>query len=258
MADGKLMRASVVNDGSAFGGRQSTKKLHTWLRVAILRGELPADTRVSQVQLAKQLGVSRTPLREALRLLEHEGLIESEPNRRVRIVGFSMRDLDELYAMRIQLETLGVRLTVPHLSEKDLRGIEQKLQRMEAFAEAGEYENWQVPHRAFHCGLVAHAGERLIKTITQLSDHGERYRHYYTVGIPQAWSRSIIEHRAIFDAIRVRDSRSVTEKLARHYSTVALSLIAILAPQYNPVAVRAALRMVMANTAGSVEEEEDD
>ena len=83
----------------------STRTVYETLRAGILRGELDADAPISQVQLARQLGVSRTPLREALRMLQREGLIESEPNRRVRVSRMSLTEVEQLYAMRVMLET---------------------------------------------------------------------------------------------------------------------------------------------------------
>jgi DNA-binding GntR family transcriptional regulator len=230
--------------GNGLGGRQNVTLVHTRLREAILSGKLSPGSPLSQVRLAEELGVSRTPLREALRLLEREGLVDSETNRRVRVADFSVPDLEQLYAMRIQLEALGIRLTVPRLAQSELRQLEKTLADMEAAAEVQDYAGWEGPHRAFHQGLVAHAGDRLIKTISQLSDHAERYRHRYTVSSPQNWARGTGEHRDIFEACRAGDPAVAAGRLARHYATVSLGLIAVLQPEYEPAAIRVALRMV--------------
>jgi DNA-binding GntR family transcriptional regulator len=76
------------------------------------------------------LGVGRTPLREALRMLQREGLVEAEPNHRVRVADFSIPDLEQLYAMRISLEALAIRLTVPHLQKEEPRRLEAYLTQM--------------------------------------------------------------------------------------------------------------------------------
>src|SRR5947208_4488476 len=90
----------------------STEVVHDRLRDGILRGEFDPRVPISQVQLAARLGVSRTPLREALRMLQREGLIDSEPNRRVRIAALSVTDLEQLYALRVMVEALAVQLSV--------------------------------------------------------------------------------------------------------------------------------------------------
>lgn len=224
------------------GQATETEVAHARLRRAILRGELAAGAQLKQGELAREFGVGRTPLREALRLLEREGLVEAEPQRRARVAGFSVADLEQLYAMRIELEALAVHFSVPRLSDDELEELEGLLGRMEEFARAEDYERWEVPHRAFHFGLASHAGDRLFRTITQLSDHAERYRHYYTVDMPRAWSKGIAEHREIFDAAAARDPALASERLARHYSTVSLSLLAMLAPEHEPALLRMALR----------------
>ncbi len=230
---------------SRLGERQNVKLVHQRVRRAILSGEIPAGTRLSQVRLAERLGVSRIPLREALRLLEREGLVESEVNHRVRVAPFSVSDLEQLYAMRIQLEALGTRLTVPRLGREDLARLEEILARMEEFAEAEDYEGWEVPHHAFHAALVAHAGNRLEAMIFQLYDHAERYRRAFMLETSRAWDKSMAEHREIFEVCREGDPAAASERLARHYSVTALSLSAAMAPEHEPLAVRTALRMVM-------------
>ncbi len=223
---------------------QNVELVHLRLRDMILRGELPTEVPLSQVQLAQQLGVSRTPLREALRLLQHEGLVVGEPRQRVHITGFSLVDLEQLYAARIALEALGIRLTIPRLTSSDLQALEQELSQIERYSMIEDYERWRVPHRAFHRGLVAHAGDRLVGLIAQLSDHAERYRRVYTLDTPGAWAVGTKEHRSIFDACVAGDAAAAADRLARHYTRVALSVIAMVAPEHEPTVVRAALRMV--------------
>jgi DNA-binding GntR family transcriptional regulator len=246
VSEGDLMQENGRGGSeNRLGERQNVKLVHQRVRQAILTGEIPAGSRLSQVRLAERLGVSRIPLREALRLLEREGLVESEVNHRVRVAPFSVSDLEQLYAIRIQLEALGVRLTVPHLEREDLARLEEILARMDEFAEAQDYEGWEVPHRAFHAALVAHAGGRLGDMISQLYDHAERYRRAFMLETSRAWDKSVAEHREIFKVCKEGDPAAAAERLARHYSVTALSLIAAIAPEHEPLVVRTALRMVM-------------
>jgi DNA-binding GntR family transcriptional regulator len=197
---------------------------------------------LSQVQLAEELGISRIPLREALRLLEREGLIESEINRRVRVTGLSIKDLDQLYAMRIQLESLAARLSVPRVGKQELEELNEHLALMRAAAEEEDYGAWEAPHRAFHDGLVAPAGGRLGEAIGQLSDHAERYRRAFMTSAHRSWSTVVKEHQAIFESYASGDPDLAAGRLARHYAIVVLGLIAELAPEYDPSALRTALR----------------
>ena len=234
------------------GDWEMAEAVHDTLRAAILRNEFPAGAILNQVHLAKQLKVSRTPLREAFRMLQREGLIEGKPNQRVRVAAMSLAGLEDLYAMRICLEALAVRLTVPRLSEPDLEGLDARLTEMETFAQAEDYRHWETPHRAFHLGLVVHAGEQQRRLIEELFDHATRYRRAYTTEIPRAWSRGVREHREILQACRDRDAALASERLARHYSSVVVGLLGVLAPEHEPVAVRAAMRMASSGTLPNV------
>src|SRR6201991_4160744 len=94
--------------------RQAIPYLHAYLRECILDGTLSPGTKLSQVSLARQLGISRTPLREVLRMLQKEGLVEIEPNQRTRVSGLDPQELDDVYASRILLETLALSMTIGH------------------------------------------------------------------------------------------------------------------------------------------------
>jgi DNA-binding GntR family transcriptional regulator len=238
-------RSSIAGNVPRLDEGDSVEAIYQRLRSAILNCEVPVATPLSQVQLARKLGVSRTPLREAMRMLQHEGLIEATPNRRVRVTGFAVEDLDQLYAMRISLEALGVRLTVPHMSATDIEQLEDFLTQMDTLTKIGEYDCWNVPHHAFHALLVAGAGKRLRKQIEQLFCYAERYRRFYTTRIAGAWAVGMYEHSTIFDACKARNAANTAEQIGRHYSTVALRVIAEVAPEYDPVAIRTALRMVL-------------
>jgi len=220
---------------------QNVELVYERLRAAILRGELAPERALSQVQLAKELGVSRTPLREALRLLQREGLVEAEPNRRVRIAGFSVGDMEQIYLARIPLEAAAVRLSVPRMTSEEIAGLEGDLAQMAHFAAARDYERWEVPHRAFHRRLVAHAGARVAALLADLSDHAERYRRFYTTQVPRAWTSGVAEHRAIADAVAAGDADAAAARLVEHLAHTAYSTIDAVEPGYDPARLREAV-----------------
>ena len=172
-----------TNGGTRDG--QHVALVHDRLRAAILLGELPAGQTTSQVTLARDLEVGRTPLREALRMLQREGLVVSEPNRRVRIAALSSTDAEELYVMRIALEAVAIRITVPTLTSTDFAELEGLMAQMDHYMRSDDRMGMRVPHRAFHDRFVRAAGERVTTTIGQLFDHGERYRLRYGATTPE-------------------------------------------------------------------------
>jgi DNA-binding GntR family transcriptional regulator len=234
-----------VNQEEDLNARQNVDIVYRRLREAILNGQIPADVILSQVQLAQQIGVSRTPLREALRMLQREGLIEAELNRRVRVTGLSIGDLEQIYAARITLEALGIRLTIPNLSNQDLHELEKNVNDIEKYSTLADYDRWLEPHRSFHNGIVSYSGKRLVTQMNQLSDHAERYRRVYTLETPGAWITGVEEHRSILNACLAREPVAAADRLARHYAHMALSVIARVAPEHEPTVIRIALRMAV-------------
>ena len=227
---------------SASPSRDGTMVAYRRIREWILGGELPAGAGLSQVRLASELGLSRGPVREALRLLERDGLVETQVNQRTRVAGFSIDDLEQLYAMRVALESLAVRNSVPRFDAVELEAFEQALVEMDHWAERRDSERWEEPHQRFHRGLVAHAGKRMVRTIEQFLDHAERYRRTYVQTEPRAWSQGAADHRQILDACLERDGVAASHHLARHLSRTALSVLMDKAPEHDPVVVRAAVR----------------
>lgn len=229
-------------------------RVYARLREAILTGELVPDSRMSQVALAKELRISRSPLREALRMLQREGLIQADPGRRGRVAAITAPDLEQLYSMRIVLEVMALRLTVPTMDEAVIDALERHLREMETLVGEGRFDDWEAPHRGFHERLVAGGGERVIAELRQLSDHAERYRRIL-LRQPRAWSLAAEEHHAIVDACRVGDAATASRHLASHLAKTALTVSAVLDPGYEPAAVREALAFV--NAASTPERSSD-
>jgi GntR family transcriptional regulator, rspAB operon transcriptional repressor len=221
----------------------STEIVYSRLRDGILRGDFDPEAPISQVRLAAELGVSRTPLREALRMLQRDGLIDSEPNRRVRIAPLTVTELEQLYAGRILVECLTARLAVAALSADDLAEMRRLLAEMAAPAEQANFDAWDLRHRAFHGLLKKPTGDRLTLLASDLFDHTERYRRVY-LAEPRSWAAAEQDHAAIYAACQAGDAARAGALVARHLGRTALVVIAMAAPEHDPVPVREALRMV--------------
>lgn len=215
--------------------------LHNRLRKLILDGVYPPGARLSERDLARTLGVSRTPLREILRLLQREGLVETSRYQRARVAPLDPVALDMLYAGRIQLEALGLALTIPHLQEEDIATLDETLSAMRS---ATTMEDWERPHRRFHALLVVQAGKQLRATISSYAEQSQRYRLILAYREIHAQSVSAVEHGRILQACREHNREEAVQQLARHLARTALTALAHLAPEYEPVAVRTALALV--------------
>jgi DNA-binding GntR family transcriptional regulator len=229
------------------GSASAAEGLQAHLRQLILGGQLAPGEVISQVDLANALGVSRTPLREAMRMLQEEGLIEAEPNRRARVTGFDASELDVVYGCRIMLETLAIVLTADVADESTVAAVEARLAAMRQVATTGATLDWQREHRAFHALLIGGAPDQLVRTIGAYADRAERYWLMLTRAEPAQHTTRDAEHAAIFEAFRDHDGPEVARRLARHLARTALTLLAQLAPEHEPTAVRTALQL----TAGT-------
>ena len=220
------------------------------LRNLILEGVYPPGARLSERVLARTLGVSRTPLREVLRMLEREGLVEAGRYQRARVAPLDPRALDMLYAGRIQLETLGLALTIPCLQEEDFAELDAALTAMR---DATTMEEWEVPHRRFHHILVSQAGVQIRNTMDSYADQSQRYRLILAYREIRAQAVSGLEHARILQACRERNREEAVPQYARHLARTALTALAHMAPEYEPVAVRTALALVQMGSASPVE-----
>ena len=221
--------------------RDMTWTVYSSLRDSILKGALAPGMALSQVQLASDLGVSRGPVREAVRMLQREGLVEAEVNHRGRVSSFSVGDLEQLYAMRIVHEALALRISVARFTPRDIENLRGHLRRMDELA-GRDLSKWQAVDRAFHFALVAHAGDRMLRTIRELYDHADRYRWLYIKGAPRALSIAAAEHARIVEGCARRDPASAAEELARHLARTALTVLAHHAPDHDLTTLHAAIR----------------
>ena len=233
----------MTGSGERARDGQNVAVIHQRLRQEILAGQIPAGE-TSQAALARQLDVGRTPLREAVRLLQREGLVISEPNRRVRIAELSVLDAEELSVMRLVLESVAVRLTVPAMSPENIAELEGLMAQMDHYVRQEDYVRYSGAHHRFHAGLVAASGERSTKLIAELFDHAERYRVVFGVATAETWQTRQAEHRGILDAAAAGDVDLAVRRLAEHYGYAAAMIFQSLGGDHEPDQLRVALAMV--------------
>jgi DNA-binding GntR family transcriptional regulator len=232
-------------------GTSRIEWVHDQLRDRILTGDLAPGTVISQAALAREFRLSRAPIREALRRLEGEGLVESQHNLRVQIADLSIDDMEEIYASRIAIETLAVRFAVPRLTSADIDEMTRAWTAMRESAEDHDQERWSAEHTRFHLVALAEAGPRLAAQISQLDDHANRYRRLYMTQVTTSWEAILTQDAAIIEAIERGDTDTTVDRWARHVASTALSTIAVVDPTHDARLVRAALQNAMSAGAST-------
>lgn len=186
--------------------------LHT-VREAIMTNIFQPGVRLRQEELAEAFGTSRIPIREALRALEYEGLVQSIPHRGFTVTRLDADDVEEVYELRILLESEAVRLAIPLLTDEDMLELERLFDRMST----AESPDEQLAGRErFYLRLFAVAGRpRLVGLITRLRQEVARALRWPTI------QYSPSHHARFFDAVRAADTEEAVGQLAGHYRRVA-------------------------------------
>jgi DNA-binding GntR family transcriptional regulator len=186
------------------------------IRASIVSGELIPGEVYSATTLSARLGVSATPVREAMLDLASDGLVEAVRNRGFRILTVADQDLDEISELRKMLEVPAVRLVVKRATDAELDALEENVSSIERAAARNDLPAFLREDRTFHLALLALSGNgRLVRLVSQLRDQTRLMglRHVAESGmLPE----SAAEHRTILDALRTRDGRRA-EMLVREH-----------------------------------------
>jgi DNA-binding GntR family transcriptional regulator len=183
------------------------------LREAIQSGELPAGTPLMQTEVAKQLGVSTTPVREAFAVLLREGLLVGDPHRGAVVFRPTVADLRENYEIRLALEPLATELAVPNLTEADFEDLDALLDEMRRTKRSVDF----LPlNRRFHRRLYEAADRpKLYPTIEELRESAAAYANVFALAEADP-SQSQAEHETIVAACRKGNAQAAAEAMRRH------------------------------------------
>ena len=186
------------------------------LRAAIVDGRLEAGERYSVAQLAERFGVSRTPVREALLVLERQGVVRFERNRGVRVLETTAHDLEEVFVLRLLLEVPATRRACDQLTRNDLAGLDRELKAMARLAKEGDEAAFMAHDKRFHEIILRASGNRRLATIvSQLRDF-VRFRGASTVGRSRDMQAILSEHVVVLDALRGRDAKAAAAAMRAH------------------------------------------
>jgi len=186
------------------------------LRDAIINQVLRPGERMMEIQLAEEMGVSRTPVREAIRKLELEGFVVMVPRRGAYVAGISMKDIHEVFEVRTALEVLAASLAAERITEEELEEMERRLVEEAEETEANNLRSIVEIDTSFHDLLYKAArNERLVYFVHLLQEQLQRFRSA-SLARPGRGKIALEEHRKIVEALAERNGK-LAEQLARKH-----------------------------------------
>jgi len=191
----------------------------------ILSGRYPPDSRIIETRVAREMGTSQAPVREALRGLEALGVVEILPFRGARVRRPSAAELLEAYAVRAELESLGVRLGLPRMTDTDLAEIEALHAAMHAAAREDDRHGVAVLDAQLHARILHLAGNATLERVWgALQPFSRTYLTLIAPGADPQWTADL--HPPILESLRARDADAVEAALRRHFDAASEHLIA--------------------------------
>lgn len=195
------------------------------IRHAILCGSFPPGMRLMELQLASEIGVSRTPVREAIRALELEGLVVMIPRRGAYVANISIKDINEVYEVRTALEVLAAGLASERINDEELEEMERILVAMTPLTPEHDMEALVANDTKFH-DIIYNASRngRLISIVNNLREQINSIRGG-SMGYPGRLAAMMDEHRAIVDAIAQRDEDAAQQAVRTHMENAERTLL---------------------------------
>ena len=193
-----------------------TDEIAAIVRDRILKGEYEIGEKIKENQIATELRVSRTPIREAFKLLENEGLIDYIPNRGCFAKGFTKQDVDDIYAVRAALEILAVERAVERITDAEVAALEEEWELMEFYVRKKDSQKVLELNTAFHDIIYASTRSRFMAQVLR-SYKGYIDKTRKSVFYDEAYLEAILnEHGEILDAIKRKDKEKAISAVSRH------------------------------------------
>lgn len=188
------------------------------IRQAIIDGALKPGQPIRESEIASQMGTSRAPIREALLILEEEGLVERIPNRGTFVTSFSLDDVEELYSLRSVLECFGVELFVEQFDENHLDDLRDIVDKMREAAEVGDTREVNDYDLAFHEYMMAHVGHKRLFAIWRSLKF--QIRRVLIAGnlLNEELDQVVKNHIPILEALKARDTEEAQRLIKQHVS----------------------------------------
>ena len=194
------------------------------LREAILKGDLKPGERLMELQLAAQLGVSRTPIREAIRMLEQEGLAVTVPRKGAEVAKMTLKGMEDVLEIREALDILACQLACERITEEQLALLIEKKKAFEDSLKSGNVKAIAETDVSFHDVIYdATNNPKLVNMLNNLREQIYRYRVEYLKNA-ENYPKLIAEHNAIYDSLEKRSKENATSAIREHVKNQAIAV----------------------------------
>ena len=187
------------------------------IRDAIRSGKLKPGERLIEMQLAEEMQISRFPIREALRYLEKEGLVETEPFKGTHVARFTEKDMEELYSLRSSLEELAVRILIENLDEKKIEKLETIIQSMQKASQTGNLDQMIFEDLRFHQTICELSGHRKLLEVWRTLE--SQLQVFLTIekDFFETACQYVSTHDPIMEAIKNRNLETAAKAIREHF-----------------------------------------
>ena len=205
--------------------------VYNTLREAILKGELKPGERLMELQLASKLGVSRTPIREAIRMLELEGLAVTIPRKGAEVAKMTVKDMEDVLEVRESLDELAAKIACNKITEEQLQTLSKVKDAFEESTKTTDIKQIAMYDEKFHDVIYESTGNvRLVNLLNNLREQIYRYRVEYLKNV-EVYPRLIEEHETILKALQDRNQELVVEAMRDHVENQATAVTQIIRTQ---------------------------
>ncbi len=205
-----------MNSDKFSKGFSLTEEIENILRERILKGEYGIGERIKENRVADELKVSRTPIREAFKQLEEEGLIKTLPNRGSFALGLTREDIQDIYAVRTAVEALAIEWAVNRISVEEMETLEDVYERMEFYTAKLESKRVLELNKDFHWIIYNASGSRFLAQILKSYQEFVEKTRKATVYNKDNLGTILFEHGQILESIQAKDGKRAVENIVTH------------------------------------------
>lgn len=200
-------------------------KVFQKVRTDILQGRYPSGKPIREGQISEELGVSRTPVREAIRQLELEGLVTFIPNKGAIVAGISLKDIEDIYAIRSLVEGLAASWAAKHITDEQLEELEEIMELADFYVQKNNFTKAFDLDSRFHQVIYNASHSRSLHHLLSSFHHYVQKARLKSISSPNRLKQAVIEHSEILKALKERDPDKASSMMTHHVKQAAINVL---------------------------------